>query len=122
MIRLIKPEEVPAQLEKFRAKYPWAPEPQWTGVLVEADGDDKIVAIAEIQVRVLVATVDGDTPRATADMMAAVDGWLCGRGYNQYEFEVPNHNKKFQKFIEGPKYKMKPVKRLPHRLYLVRRT
>ena len=122
MIRLIKPEEIPAQLEKFKAKYPWAPEPQWEGVLVNLNGDDEIVAMAEIQVRTLVATVDGDTPRAVADMMAAVDGLLFGRGINHYEFEVPNHNKKFQKFIEGPKFKMKAVKRLPHRLYLVRRT
>ena len=119
MIRLIKPEEIPTQLAKFKSKYPWAPDPQWEGVLVKTNGDGNIVAIAELQQRVLIATLDGDTPRYTDEMMAAVDGWLARGNINQYEFEVPEANERMIKFLEGNG--LKPTERAAYRMYVVKR-
>ena len=120
MIRLIKPEEVPAQKEKFFAKYPWAQEPQWKGVYVIVDDEGKISAMAELQIRALVATVDGDKPADVVEMCGAMDGLLFTLGHHVYEFQVPKKNKRFRNFIEK-RYKLKPVAQLPHSLYLVRR-
>ena len=119
MIRPIKAEEIEERRKKFKEKYPWAPEPQWEGVLVKVDSENQVVAMAELQYRVLVATCDGDTPRDTNEMMAALDGWLGGLGVHRYEFEVPEWNEKFNKFLQDNG--IKPVERIPCRLYIMER-
>lgn len=120
MLRKIREDEIPAERDRYLAKYPWAGEPNWASVMVLTNKNDKVVGMAEVQVRPLVASLDADRPADVKALVDAIDGYLAGAGISQYEFIVPNQNEKFQRMIDKH-YGYTSVEELPSRVYFVRR-
>ena len=115
--RKLLPEEVSQQRDKFKNKYPWAAEPNWSSVWCRVEGGE-ITAIADVQLKVLVANLDADSPEAAYGIINWVDGML--NTYVQYEFEVPNSNERFQSALEKH-FGLKASPEFPRKLYIVNR-
>ena len=114
--RRIHQDEIPMQREKFAAKYPWAPEPNWPTVWVRVK-DGQVTGMVEVQQRILVATLDADDALAVRDMIVWIDGALSM--YNSWECIVPEANVSFQRCVEKH-FGITPMKH-PGVLYIVDR-
>lgn len=117
--RKIRPEEIPEAREKFSRAYPWAPEPQWDGVSVKVR-DGEVVAMYELQYRVLVNNFYAKTPADARDTMYDVDAVLRTAGIAQYELLVPKENERLIKALR--RFGLTPFEHeRPHVLFVVRR-
>ena len=119
--RRIYVDEITEAHNKLKAKYPNGALPDWRNVWVQVESigkQEKILALVEFDQRTCINTLDADNPVAARDIINWSDGYLGD--YPQYEFQVPDSNKKMQKALLrhfGLEGEVEP----PHRVYIIRR-
>ncbi len=119
--RRIYVNEIEAAHDRLRSKYPNYALPDWRNVFVQVESiekQEKILALVEFDQRTCINTLDADNPVAARDIINWADGYLGD--YPQYEFAVPDSNKKMQKALLrqfGLEGEVEP----PHRVYIIRR-
>ncbi len=119
--RRIYADEIEAARNKLKAKYPDGALPDWRNVWVQIESiekQEKILALVEFELRTCINTLDADNPVAARDIINWADGYLGD--YPQYEFQVPNSNKRMQDALLrhwGLVGEISPL----HRVYIIRR-
>ncbi len=119
--RRIYTEELAEASDKLKVKYPDSALPDWRNVFVQVESiekQEKILALVEFDQRTCINTLDADSPVAARDIINWADGYLGD--YPQYEFQVPDSNKRMQKALLrhfGLEGEVEP----PHRIYIIRR-
>jgi len=111
---------------KLTVKYPDGVLPDWRNVWVQVESvegcecskQEKILALVEFEQRTCINTLDADSPVAARDIINWADGYLAN--FPQYEFAVPDSNKKMQKALLrhfGLEGETEPT----HKVYIIRR-
>ena len=119
--RRIYENEIEAAQDRMRAKYPNGALPDWRNVWVQVESvenQEKILALVEFDQRTCINTLDADSPVAARDIINWADGYLGD--YPQYEFQVPDSNKRMQKALLrhfGLEGETEPA----HKVYIIRR-
>lgn len=97
--RKCKPEEVEKVKAYFKAKYPWASEPEYLDTWIRLE-DDEVTGMLEFRLRAVVSICDATSPTVMAEMIGRADQTMANMGYPQYEFHVREDNTGFRKIAE----------------------
>ena len=94
-----KPEEVEKVKAYFKAKYPYASEPEYLNTWIRWE-EGEVTGMLELRLRAMVSVCDAVSPCVMAEMVGRADQVMFDMGYGQYEFHCHPENAGFRKIVE----------------------